>query len=133
MMLWNLEILLELQRSWIAIYFKIHFRVLLRPICAGGHSLKSGPETQDTATLRHETLVLWGHDTQDSGTETLGHQTLLPRTPELGPWDLELAILRPRILRVVPWESNLWNRFLVSRPLPQIELTFVKQTLITKS
>ena len=57
-----------------------------------------------------------------------------PRTLEMGPWDLEIATLRPRILRAGLWELNLWRRFQVSRPAPQIELTLiVKQILIIKS
>ena len=52
----------------------------------------------------------------------------------MGPWDLEIATLRSRILRAGPWELNFWRRFLVSRLAPQTELTLiVKQVLVTKS
>ena len=39
---------------------------------------------------------------QNSETRTLGHGTLTPRTPELGPWNLGYVTLKPRILRVGP-------------------------------
>ena len=79
------------------------------------------PETRDSGAQ--------DPDTQDHGTGIL-----TPRILEMGPWDLEIATLRPRILRVGPWELNLRQRFQVSRPAPQIELTLiVKQILIIKS
>ena len=54
-------------------------------------------------------------------------------TLEIGPWDLEIATLRPRILRAGPWELNLRRRFQVSWPVPETELTLiVKQILKQK-
>ena len=48
----------------------------------------------------------------------------------MGPWALEIATLRPRILRAGPWELNLWRRFQVSRPAPRIELTLIVKEII---
>ena len=99
------------------------------------HSPKSGPETRNlglwdsqtkdpgTLRLRTQDMGFWDPDTRDPGTGTLGHETLAQKTLEMGAWDLGLATLRPRILSLGPWELNLWHRFLVSRPAPQIELT----------
>ena len=52
----------------------------------------------------------------------------------MGPLDLEIATLRPRILGAEPGELNLWRRFQVSWPAPQTELTLTaKQIFIIKS
>ena len=97
------------------------------------------PETLRPGTLAAGNLRLWDPgipdpDSQDPWTGTLGHGTLTPRTLEIGPWELEIATLRTRILRAGPWELNLWRRFQVSWPAPQIELILiVKQILIIKS
>ena len=97
-------------------------------------------ETRQPGTLRPRIrdpriwdLGLQDPKIQDPYTQDPGTGTLTPRTPELCPCDLGFAILRPRILRAGLWELNLWHRFLVSRPAPQIELTLiVKQSLIIK-
>ena len=57
----------------------------------------------------------------------------VPWHPGLWNWDPETwdpdtqrhVTLTPRILRTGPWELNLWNRFAVSQPTPQIILTLI--------
>ena len=77
---------------------------------------------------------LWNPVTRNPDTQDPGTGNLTSSTPKLGPWNLGIARLRPRILRTGPSESNLWHRFLVFRPAPQIKSTLiVNQILIIKS
>ena len=69
-----------------------------------------GPRPCDYGTLRrvpwHPGFWNWDPETWDPDTQR--HVTLTPR-----------------ILRTGPWELNLWNRFAVSQPTPQIILTLI--------
>ena len=81
------------------------------------HSLKSGPETRDPrprdlrpGTLRPQTQSLEAQNPEtltpgalDPGTLGLWDSgTLTPRNLKIGPWDLKIATLRPRIFRAGP-------------------------------
>ena len=79
-------------------------------------------------TLRLGTLRPWDPGPWDPWPWDYGnleHGTLTHRTLEIGPWNLGHVTLKPRFLRARPWELNLWHRFLVSRPAPQIVVTLI--------
>ena len=68
------------------------------------NSLKSGPKTRDLGLWEPGPLGPGTRhpDTQDPRTGTLEHGTLTPRTLAIGPWELEIATLRPIILSAGP-------------------------------